>query len=63
MKIKIIKTFPVADGRSPKKGKIYDVIDYNKKRNMAYIKVGKKSVGVFVNQKRQHDNEAEIIED
>ncbi len=63
MKIKIIKTFPVAKGHSPKKGKIYDVIDYDHKKNMAYIKVGKRTVGVFVKQKRKNDNEADIVED
>lgn len=62
MKIKIIKTFPVAKGRSPRKGKIYDVTAYDYKKNIAYIKVGKKSVGVFVNQKRKNDNEANIVE-
>ncbi len=63
MKIRMIKTFPVAKGRSPRKGKIYDVVDYDYKKNIAYIKVGKKTVGVFVNQKRKNDNEADIVED
>ncbi len=63
MKIRMIKTFPVRKGHSPKKGKIYDVVDYDHKKNMAYIKVGKKTVGVFVNQKRKNDNEADIVED
>ncbi len=62
MKIRMIKTFPVAKGRSPQKGKIYDVIAYDYKKNIAYIKVGKKTVGVFVNQKRKNDNEADIVE-
>lgn len=63
MKVLVKKKIPTLKGKkAPVKGKIYEVLDYDHRRNMALIKEGSHYSWLFVNQKRVHENEAEIIE-
>jgi len=59
MKIKILKPIPVQPQFRPTVNKIYDVVEYENKKQLAHIDVDGTKVGVYTDPRA---GEAEIVE-